>query len=618
MISLIKYFKSKQALVLILICTFLLKAQDFNINKIEPPNWWSGMKYNHLQLMVYGQNLSNTSVFTNSSSLKINNILPSENGNYSFVDLTIDENAKPDNYVLRFVNSTDTVSYIFPIFKREKNSNSFKGFNSSDIIYLITPDRFANGDTANDDIADMIDRYNPSSPIGRHGGDIQGIINKLDYLKDLGITAIWITPLLENNMKLSYHGYAATDLYNVDPRFGNNELYKKLVTEAHNKGLKIIYDHVNNHIGSNHKWVADPPFKNWFNETVANHFKTPHQKISIYDTNSPKSVADSTMNGWFVDVMPDLNQKNSFVAKYLIQNTLWWIEYSGIDGIREDTYPYSDQKYLSEWGKTILEEYPQFNIVGEVWNNDAAFLAPYQSKSIFHPEFDTHLPSVTDFGFLHTIQEVFDNNKSIKNIYESLAKDYLYSNPMNLLVFLDNHDVERIMYRLKGDVQRLKLAMTLLLTMRGIPQIYYGTEIGLEGGKGDGNLRADFPGGFPGNAKDAFTKSGRTDEENDIFSFVENLIKIRNEHKSLSIGKFIHFPPVGEVYFYFREYENEKIFVVLNNSNSKQKIDLNPLTRFTSPFRYFMNLDTGERIDIKQNKEITTDPNTGYIYLLTN
>jgi neopullulanase len=618
MFKLTKIITIRFALIASILFTVAIRAQDFSINTIEPPNWWSGMKYNHLQLMVYGKNLSKIKAFTNSSLLQIDNVQSSENGDYSFVELIINENIIPGKYQLYFTNLSDTVSYTFPIFEREKNSNSFKGFNSSDIVYLITPDRFANGDTANDDNPELIDRYNPSSPVGRHGGDIQGIIDKLDYLKDLGITVIWITPLLENNMKLSYHGYAATDLYKVDSRFGDNELYKKLVTEAHNKSLKIIYDHVNNHIGSNHIWVADPPFKDWFNESVENHFRTPHQKISIYDINSPESVADSTMNGWFVDAMPDLNQKNPFVAKYLIQNTLWWIEYSGIDGIREDTYPYSDQKYLSDWARTIIEEYPYFNIVGEVWNSDAAFLAPYQGKSKLHPKFDTNLPSVTDFGFFHAVQQVFDDNQPIKNIYESLAKDYLYSDPMDLLIFLDNHDVERIMYRLKGNVKRFKLAMTLLLTMRGIPQIYYGTEIGLEGGKGDGNLRADFPGGFPGNTENAFTNAGSTMEENGIFSFVQNLIKIRKEHKSLSIGKFFHFPPVGEVYFYFREYENEKIFVVLNNSNSEQKIDLSSLNRFTSPLKYLLNLETGEKVDIQQNKEIKTNAGTGYIYLLTN
>jgi len=612
------YFRVKFVLLNVLFFFCTISAQDFSIDKIEPPNWWSGMKYNQLQLMIYGDNLPDVDIFADSDSLQITGIQPSENSNYTFINLTIAQNIKPGEYHLYFTNQADTIVYPFSVYERQNSVNSFKGFNSSDIIYLITPDRFVNGDATNDDVPGMIDRYNPGSPSGRHGGDIQGIIDKLDYLKNLGITAIWITPLLENNTKLSYHGYAATDLYKIDPRFGDNSLYKKLVTEAHNRGIKVIYDHVNNHIGVYHPWVENTPFQNWFNVNNGKHFLTPHQKISIYDSNSPESVADSTMNGWFVDEMPDMNQKNPFVAKYLIQNTLWWIEYSGLDGIREDTYPYSDQKYLSVWAKTIFDEYPEFSIVGEVWINDAAFLAPYQSRSVLHPEFDTHLPSITDFGLLDAVHKVFNENKSIQAIYESLAKDFLFTDPSKLLVFLDNHDIERIMYLVNGDVKRFKLALTFILTVRGIPEIYYGTEIGLAGGKGHGNLRVNFPGGFPGDKIDAFTLSGRTKKENDIFEFVKKLIEIRKNNKALSEGTFIHFPPVNEVYFYFRISGDEKILVMLNNSSKKQKVNLNPLSRFTSPFQYFVDLETGGKMDISQNKEITLEANTGYIYLLSN
>jgi glycosidase len=596
----------------------LNNAQDFSIEKIEPPNWWSGLKYNEIQLMVYGENLSGIDVLAGSESLKISTVQVSENSNYAFVDLTIDKNIKSDSYFLYFVNHSDTISYIFPIYERQNSQNSFKGFNSSDIIYLVTPDRFANGDTSNDYIPGMKDRFNPESPSGRHGGDIQGIIDKLDYLDDLGVTAIWITPLLENNTKLSYHGYAATDLYKIDPRFGTNELYKKLVEEAHNRGLKIIYDHVNNHIGIYHQWVSTPPTVDWFNVNADGHFITPHQKISIYDSNSPKFVADSTLNGWFVNEMPDLNHRNPFIAKYLIQNTIWWIEFTGMDGIREDTYPYSDQKYLSEWAKTLLEEYSEFNIVGEVWINDAAFLAPYQSKSVLNTYFDTHLPSVTDFGFFNAVHNVFNNNESIKQIYETLSKDFLFADPSKLLVFLDNHDIERIMYLVKGNVERFKLALTLIMTVRGIPQIYYGTEIGLVGGKGHGNLRVNFPGGFPGDKRNAFTRSGRTSEENNIFEFVKKLMQLRKNYKALNKGKFIHFPPVNEVYFYFRIYNDEKILVLLNNSSEKQLIDLNPLSSLISPFRQLINLESGEKWDIYPHKEVSLKPNTGYIFLLDN
>jgi glycosidase len=322
------------------------------------------------------------------------------------------------------------------------------------------------------------------------------------------------------------------------------------------------------------------------------------------------------MNGWFVDEMPDLNQKNPFVAKYLIQRTIWWIEYAAIDGIREDTYPYSDQKFLSDWAQTVINEYPEFNIVGEVWINDAAFLAPFQSKSILHPEFDTHLPSVTDFGFLRAVRKVFNDNESINYIYETLAKDFLFTDPSKLLIFLDNHDIERIMYLVKGDVARFKLAIKLLLTIRGIPQILYGTEIGLIGGKGHGELRANFPGGFPDDERNAFTEIGRTEEENELFNFVKKLIQIRKDHKALSQGMFIHFPPVDEVYIYFRIYEDEKVMVLINNNNRQSIVYLNPFSYMFSSNNYLINLETDKKIKISLDKKITVDANTGYIYLL--
>jgi glycosidase len=388
------------------------------------------------------------------------------------------------------------------------------------------------------------------------------------------------------------------------------------VSESHKRGIKVILDNVNNHIGINHTWVKELPFEDWFNKCEDNYFITPHQKISLYDSNGPRSVADSTMNGWFVDEMPDLNQKNPFVAKYLIQRTIWWIEYAAIDGIREDTYPYSDQKFLSDWAQTIFEEYPDFNIVGEVWIEDAAFLAPYQSKSILHPGFDTHLPSITDFGFLRAVWKVFNDNESINRIYETLAKDFLFTDPSKLLIFLDNHDIERIMYLVKGDISRFKLALKLLLTMRGIPQILYGTEIGFIGGKGHGELRANFPGGFPGDKRNAFTEIGRTEDENELFNFVRKLIQIRKDHKALSQGKFIHFPPVDEVYIYFRIYEDEKVMVLINNNNGQSIIDLNPFSYMFSSNNYLINLETDEKIKISSDKKITVDANTGYIYLL--
>ena len=476
---------------------------------------------------------------------------------------------------------------------------------------MITPDRFANGDTRNDSDPELFDKLDRGNDYGRHGGDIQGIIDHLDYIKESGVTSIWINPLIENNTRVSYHGYACTDFYKIDPRFGTNELYRTMVNKAHSLGLKVIMDHVNNHIGINHAWVKSTPVHSWFNGDVNNHFITRHYKKSMTDIHSSELVLEQNTDGWFVDEMPDLNQRNKYVANYLIQNTIWWIEFSGIDGIREDTYPYPDQKFLSEWASEIFNEYPDFNIVGEIWIDDAAYLAPYQKGNLYKKDFDTNLPSITDFCLSIAIREMIMDKRGIISLYDAVAKDHLYTNPDYLLTFADNHDMERLMYILDGDIERFKMILTFLLTIRGIPQVYYGTEIGLRGGKGHGALREDFPGGFPGDAMNAFTKSGRTTLQNDLFDFSKSLLELRKKYKALSVGKLIHYPPEEEVYFYFRIYNDQKILIILNNSETGQKVKLPP-EKFLENVKGFINLLTDEKIN---SREIEIDSLGSAIYL---
>ena len=341
--------------------------QDFSINKIEPPNWWAGMKWNTVQLMVYGENLDDVSV---STSYPRNNVIKThsvENKNYLFVDIEIPNDLPDGDYELIFRKGNEIVRYNYPILNREMVPEDHNGFSNEDVIYLIFTDRFCDGNPNNNTIGDSLDEFTSTDLDGRHGGDIEGTISKLDYLSDLGVTALWMTPMLENNMWMSYHGYAATDLYKIDSRLGSNELYKKLVDEAHKHGLKIILDHVSNHVGINHSWIKNLPFDDWFNGTPENHIPAIHDKMAFLDIHGDSTIVKSTTEGWFQNYMPDLNQRNPYLKKYLIQNTLWWIEYSGLDGIREDTYPYNDQKYLAEWAEAILTEYPNFNIVGEIW-----------------------------------------------------------------------------------------------------------------------------------------------------------------------------------------------------------------------------------------------------------
>lgn len=554
--------------------SFFIYPQSPQVNKIEPPNWWSGMKHNKIQLMVYGENLSDLKAAFVSKKLKVDKVYKVENSSYAFIDVTISPKAKPGSYKLILNNGNGKTEINYELLERSKSKNIHQGFSNADVIYLLMPDRFANGDVSNDSVNGYYDSMQYVKNQNRLGGDIQGIINKLDYLKDFGVTAIWCTPLLENNTFRSYHGYAATDFYKVDPRLGSNELYKKFVDEAHSKGLKIIMDHVANHFSDDHPWIKNLPIKDWINGSVKNHLNANHNKMVFTDLYSDSSTIHHVEEGWFTNEMPDLNQENPFVANYIIQNTIWWIEYSGIDGIREDTYPYNDQKFMARWAKEVLNEYPTLNIVGEVWTGEPAFLAGYQGSSKLKRDFNTNLPALTDFGLRDIFVNYLEGKSGLFNIYNVLAKDYLYADPENLVTFVDNHDVARAMYFAKENIEKAKIAYTILLTTRGIPSIFYGSELGMSLTPDHGTLRAPFPGGFPSDERNAFTKEGRNDYENIFYNHLNKLLQIRKKYKALQKGKLIHFPPVDETYIYFREFENEKLLIIVNGNEDEKEIDL--------------------------------------------
>jgi len=610
----------KKAAAGIIIFFFIISANIFpaeiKISKIEPPNWWAGMKVNQIQLMVYGENLNDVVVKSNEDDFKIVKVYEADNPSYLFVDVEISSSIIPGNYKLFFEGSGVKTEIDFPILKRNEDSSRHNGFNSSDIVYLIMPDRFANGDTLNDTDEGFIDSLNRNHPSRRHGGDLQGIINHLDYFNELGVTALWINPVVENNMQVSYHGYAATDLYKIDPRLGTNELYKELVNQAHEQGLKIIYDHVANHIGINHPWVKNLPIKDWLNGTVESHKLSNHQKLSASDPHASSEIRTLNTDGWFTEYMPDLNQRNPFVANYLIQNMIWWIEYSGLDGIREDTYPYADQKFLSEWNKIILNEYPRMNIVGEAWEFDPVFTSYYQRNNFYPREFNTNLPSVMDFGFSFTSFLYLKGERKLNAFYEHFAKDFIYPDPDNLFTFLDNHDWERAIFTAGGNIEKFKIPLTILLTTRGIPQLLYGTEIGIIGDKDHGRIRSDFPGGFPGDEHNAFISSERTERETQIFDYVKSLIELRKNFKSLSAGKMIHFPPADEIYYYFKIYENEKILVIINGNETEKEIQLNNTENYFSGTKNIVNLLTKAEIEFSTGMKFNLKPMSCLIYLL--
>lgn len=566
--------------------------------------------------MVYGENLKGLKASSSSPDIRVLKIHESTNPSYSFVDVEVRRAAASGDYVLTFSSEHGHASVPFPLLQRRKSSDEQKGFDQSDVIYLIVPDRFANSDTTNDTVAGMSDTLNRNEPYGRHGGDLQGIINKLDYLQDLGVTALWLTPVVENNVRASsYHGYAATDLYRIDTRFGSNELYRAFVQEAHKRKLKVIMDHVNNHISISHPWLQNLPMPDWLNGSPGNHLKSYHSKAELTDLYSDTLTKQKATHGWFTEYMPDLNQANSFVSRYLIQSTIWWIEYSGIDGIREDTYPYIDPEFRARWCRAILDEYPRFNIVGEVWIQDPVYIAPYQRKSYFPKAFDPQLPAITDFGLFDAFMKAFaDSAGKIEHVFNCLTKDFLFPDPANLVTFLDNHDIRRIMFNVKDDVKKFKLALTLLLTTRGIPQLLYGTELGMRGGPDHGRLRADFPGGFPGDTRSAFTEEGRTGLEIDIFNFTKRLLHIRKASPVLQAGKLIHFKPSNEVYVFFRILNDERLMIVINNNRDRQNVDLTPFEHQLPDVVRLRDSISGNEFDLSADKSVTLDGMTAGIF----
>jgi neopullulanase len=594
-----------------------LVAQSFKINKIEPPNWWTGIKDSELQLMVYGENLNDVKVSSSNKKFKIKKVSLAQNSSYIFVDISL-KNIPAGNYEITFSRGTEKIKLDYSILKRAFSPNTHKGFSNEDVIYLIMADRFCDGNSKNNTIDDSLDEFTSKDLDGRKGGDLEGIISKLDYLKELGVSAVWVTPMLENNMWMSYHGYAVTNLYRIDPRFGTNELYKNFVDAAHKRGLKVIMDHVSNHIGINHPWIKNLPYKDWINGTVENHLSANHNKMTFPDPYSPGEAVDLTWNGWFENYMVDLNQANPFLKKYLIQNAIWWIEYAGIDGIREDTYPYCNQYAMADWNKAILNEYPNFNIVGEIWTGEAPFLAAYQQKNKFGVHLDSNLPCVTDFALADAFRDYLSSKKSLAGIFNTLAQDFLYHDPNNLLTFFDNHDISRGLFVANGNVEKYKIALTILLTTRGIPKILYGSEIGMVGDNSHGNIRSPFPGGFEGDTRNAFESSGRTEYENDIFEFTQKLLQIRKNHKSLPQGKLIHFFPFDNGYVYLRETKGESIMVIVNDNDKVFEADLSKYPETFAKTQKARNIFTNEIFDLMQSKKITVKKKSAEIFLLMN
>lgn len=583
------------------------ETTPIRVDRVEPPNWWVGMKHNRVQLMLHGVFPKDTTVTCDQPGVDVTGVHTVDNDHYLFVDIDIASDAEPASYRLEFkrrdiseTQSERSAIVEFPIHQRESLKGKHQGFTTRDTIYLITPDRFSNGDPSNDRVAGILDDFDPSEDGKRHGGDLQGIINHLDYLQDLGITAIWLNPVLENNGINSYHGYKATNLYRIDPRFGSNELYKQLVTEAHDHGIKVIFDHISNHIGIRHPWIDDLPSPDWLNGSVKNHLSDKHFMLSLTDPHADPRAREQLKTFWFVDRMPDLNQRNPFLARYLIQNSIWWIEFSGLDGIREDTYPYADQEFLGNWAKEIREEYPNFKIVGEIWATKPAYIAQFQERTIFPRDFETHLPAVMDFPLMEAYRGFLDGTKRLRDVHAVYSQDFLYTDISNLLVFLDNHDTPRALYQAEENLGRVKLALTAMMCARGIPQILYGTEIGMLGGASHIELRANFPGGFPGDKRSAFSPDGRTAQEEEIHHHIRRLLRLRRDFPAITDGAMTHYAPSWhkDVYCFIRTLDDERILVVANGLDEAQTIDLREMLGGDVMLRDLMRSDSKTRIQV--------------------
>ena len=574
--------KFKTAILLVLIALpFGSMAQKFNIDRVDPPLWWTSMKNSELQIMVYGENISFTKPIINYSGVKIKQVISVESPNYLFIDIEISPDAIAGEFIIEFFKGKKKVTeYNYKLESRNKTSDLYQGFDNSDIIYLLMPDRFANGNPDNDNMPGMLEQADRSNPNGRHGGDIQGIINNLDYIKDLGATSIWINPLLENNQPAySYHGYAVTDLYKVDPRYGSNEEYRSLVKEAHRKGLKIIQDMIFNHLGTEYFWKEDLPTQDWYNQWPE-FTRSNYRGGAVNDPYASNYDFNKMVGGWFDHSMADLNQKNELLANYLIQNSIWWIEYLGLDGIRQDTYPYPDKDFMAEWMRRVLEEYPDYNVVGEVWLSHPQAVAYWLENDMNADGYHSNLTNVFDFPLMYAISKAFNENEGWSTgnaqLYEVLSQDFVYSDPSKLVVFADNHDGDRLYSKLGEDMNKLKLAMAFMFTTRGTPQIYYGTEIlmtGLEH-QGHGFIREDFPGGWENDTIDAFTRQGRTAEQNEAFDFIKRILDYRKNSDALINGKLVHYIPEDGLYVYFRYTDNECVMVILNNTDEEKVLNM--------------------------------------------
>lgn len=593
--------------IILLVFSFSAHAQK-KLSHIDPPFWWADMPVSTLQLMLHGEDIGKLTPEFSYDGISISEVKPLENANYLVIEMALAESVKPGSFEIKLKEGKKTrLKFDYEIKARSTDKKRNLGFDSSDVIYLLMPDRFANGNPDNDSIDGMLEAADRSNPNGRHGGDLKGLSDRLDYIKDLGMTAVWLTPTFENDMKPeygAYHGYAATDLYKIDRRFGSNEEFQAFVQKCHDMDIKVIMDMIHNHVGDQHWWMKDLPTADWFHD-IEKYGTTNFRGEVQSDPHASQYDLDKLQKGWFVPELADLDQRNPILADYLIQNSLWWIEYSGVDGIRMDTYVYPYKDYLAKWVETVMTSYPTFNIVGEAWVERVAHESYWQEdKEGFNDGYNSKLPSVTDFQITFALDKALVDDFGWKNglseLYYAVSQDRLYSNPNHNVIFIDNHDIERFYTKMGEDSELFKMGYAYLMTMRGIPQVYYGTELMLANSPvdGDGRKRADMMGGWPDDERSIFTKGGRNDVENEAFAYVKKITNWRKTASAIHSGQLTHFIPENNTYVYFRHTETEVVMIVMNRNDKPFTFDRNRFAEFLDSFSTGINVIDGSSIDV--------------------
>ncbi len=591
-------------LVFTLIFTWTLGLQAAEApERVEPPFWWADMMHTELQLMAYGEDIGKTRVAIDYPGVSIKEVVAVESPNYLFIYIDV-EKAAPGSFPVKFFRNEDLVyEYTYELRERDPESRYREGVNVSDAIYLLMPDRFANGDPSLDDQPGMLEASDRENPSGRHGGDLQGVIDHIDHIADMGFTSIWLNPVLENDQpRYSYHGYAITDFYQVDARFGGNEAYLRLIEEAADRDMKIVKDLILNHCGHHHWWVDDLPTEGWLNQWEG-FTRTTYRMTTITDPHGSQDDYDRMVRGWFDTNMPDLNQENRLLARYLKQNSVWWIEYSGIQAIRMDTQPYADRFFMSDWARYIMHEYPYFMIIGEAWMGVPAMVSYYQGGKDNHDGYDSHFPSVFDFAIYDDIGQAFNEEQGwstgMMRLYNTLAQDFLYPDPYNLVIFGSNHDTDRFFTRVGEDLDKLKMALTFLFTTRGIPQVYTGTELLKSAYEHDGHgeMRTNFPGGWPGDPVNKFNREERTAEQNEVVDHITDMLRIRRENPVIYEGWLLQYVPEDNIYVYFRYDEQDAVLVILNNNDREMPLDMARFYEGWEGYTGAENLLTGEVFD---------------------